>query len=206
MGDDAARASGIITSMRKSGRLDEALGLARREHARHPGDERVSRALSWVLCDLVRRDGASPRLAEHLSGIAELHLPDDGNEVLYKNLLRRLTDLAWDLRRVHDERGLRALLDSLRSTTVVVPDAEWLAGGRSRSDGERVLISTSEAGPLLRPLFSAFSGSPEELESLVSWTTSRARRSTWSGRARAAAPWASRPIGAPPCASLARRR
>lgn len=170
MGDDAARASGIITSMRKSGRLDEALGLARREHARHPGDERVSRALSWVLCDLVRRDGASPRLAEHLRGIAELRLPDDGNEVLYKNLLRRLTDLAWDLRRAHDERGLRALLDSLRSATVVVPDAEWLAGGRSRSDGERVLISTSEAGPLLRPLFSAFSGSPEELESLVSWS------------------------------------
>ena len=170
MGDDAARASGIITSMRKSGRLDEALGLARREHARHPGDERVSRALSWVLCDLVRRDGASPRLAEHLRGIAELRLPDDGNEVLYKNLLRRLTDLAWDLRRAHDERGLRALLDSLRSATVVVPDAEWLAGGRSRSDGERVLISTSEAGPLLRQLFSAFSGSPEELESLVSWS------------------------------------
>lgn len=170
MGYDAARASGIITSMRKSGRLDEALGLARREHARHPGDERVSRALSWVLCDLVRRDGASPRLAEHLRGIAELRLPDDGNEVLYKNLLRRLADLAWDLRRAHDERGLRALLDALRSATVVVPDAEWLADGRSRSDGERVLIPTSEAGPLLRPLFSAFSGSPGELESLVSWS------------------------------------
>lgn len=170
MGYDAARASGIITSMRKSGRLDEALGLARREHARHPGDERVSRALSWVLCDLVRRDGASPRLAEHLRGIAELRLPDDGNEVLYKNLLRRLADLAWDLRRAYDERGLRALLDALLSATVVVPDAEWLADGRSRSDGERVLIPTSEAGPLLRPLFSAFSGSPGELESLVSWS------------------------------------
>ena len=170
MSDDAGRVSGIITSMRRSGRLDEAYELARREHARRPGDRRISRALSWVLCDLVRRDGASADLADHLRGIAELRLSDDDGEVLYKNLLRRLIDLAWDLRRAHDERGLRALLDALSGATAVVPDAAWLAGGRARSDGRRVLVPTSEAEPLLRPLFSAFSDSPEGLELLVSWS------------------------------------
>lgn len=170
MADEVARASGIISSLRKGGRLDEALALARREHERHPDDERLARALSWVLCDLVRRDGGDPAaLAAALSELAGLALPEKGNEVLYKNLLRRLTDAAWDLRRAHDEGGLRALLDALRETVRLEPDAEWLSAGSPRSVDGRLVLSTSEAEPLLRPFLSAFGGSSEDLDALVAW-------------------------------------
>lgn len=170
MADEGARASGMVSSLRKGGRLDEALALARRERGRRPEDERLARALSWVLCDLVRRDGGSPELlVAHLRELAGLELGERGNEVLYKNLLRRLVDAAWDLRRAHDARGLRVLLDALRQSARVVPDAEWRAAGSPRSDGERLTFAASEAEPLLRPFFSAFSDAPEDLEALVAW-------------------------------------
>ena len=174
MTDEGARVSGMVSSLRKGGRLDEALALARCEHDRHPEDGRLTRALSWVLCDLVRRDGGDPeRLAAHLRELARLELGERGNEVLYKNVLRRLTDAAWDLRRARDVRGLRALLDALRQSVRVTPDAAWLAGGSPRADGACLTFSASEAEPLLRPFFSAFSDAPENLEALVAWCGSQ---------------------------------
>lgn len=170
MADEVARASGIISSLRKGGRLDEALALARRERERRPDDERLTRALSWVLCDLVRRDGGDPAaLAAALRELAGLALPERGNEVLYKNLLRRLTDAAWDLRRAHDVDGLRALLGALRESVRLEPGAEWLSAGSPRSADGRLVLSTSEAEPLLRPFLSAFGGSSEDLDALVAW-------------------------------------
>ena len=74
MTDEGARVSGMVSSLRKGGRLDEALALARCEHDRHPEDGRLTRALSWVLCDLVRRDGGDPeRLAAHLRELRAGH-------------------------------------------------------------------------------------------------------------------------------------
>lgn len=55
MGDGRARASGQIIGLRKSGRLDAALALARRAHAADPGDADVALSLGWVLADLMGR-------------------------------------------------------------------------------------------------------------------------------------------------------
>ena len=187
MADEVARLAGMVSSLRKAGRLDEARAIGRRERERHPDDARLARALAWVLCDLVRRDGARAELlAAHLGELAGLLRDEKDGELLCKSLLRRLADAAWELRRAHDDRGLRALLDVLRRSVRVVPDAEWLAAGRARSDGMRIEVPTSEAKPLLRPFFSAFGASPQDLGALVTWCgpepfvlTEDLRRGSW---------------------------
>lgn len=187
MADEVARLAGMVSSLRKAGRLDEARAVGRRERGRHPDDARLARSLAWVLCDLVRRDGMRPELLEaHLGELAELLRGEKDGELLCRSLLRRLTDAAWELRRAHDDRGLRALLDVLRQSVHIVPDAEWLATGRARSDGARIEVPTSEAEPLLRPFFSALGTSPQDLDALVSWCgpepfvlTEDLRRGSW---------------------------
>lgn len=177
MGDGTDRACGRVASLRRAGRLDAARALARRELGRHPGDERVSRALSWVICDHVRALSDSPAdefdpsaLTADLRELAGLALPEDGNDVLYRNLVRRLASLAWGLRRAGGDSALRDCLGVLASTTRVTPNAEWRAKGSPRSDGQTVELCAREAQELLRPFLSALGGPPR------TWRRSRSGR------------------------------
>lgn len=177
MGDRIDRACGMATSLRRAGRLDDADALVRGELARHPGDERLSRALSWVICDRIKALADSPadrfdpsELSEDLRELASLALPEDGNDILYRNLLRRLASLAWGLRRVGDVDALRKCLGVLTSATRVTPSSEWRAKGSPRSDGRSIELSAREAGGLLRPFLSALGGFPDDLSSLIEWS------------------------------------
>ena len=87
-----------ISELRKAGRLDEAYELARRELRQDPDDEWVKGALAWVRYDplkLVRADAARGRLdaagCERIFGeVAQLALPEPGNEVFNKNHFKHM--------------------------------------------------------------------------------------------------------------------
>lgn len=190
MGSGRARASGQIIGLRKGGRLDAALALARRAHAADPDDADVALSLGWVLADLMGRAreaagaGRVGRVTELLRELAGLGLAGAGAARLRASVLRQLTSLAWDLARGGSPDELRALLAALRETIAVAP------AGRTR-DGEgaaagRLVVTPEEAEPLLRPLFSAFGDRPDDLADLVAWcgperfvAPDDVRRGTW---------------------------
>lgn len=188
MGDGRARASGQIIGLRKSGRLDAALALARRAHAADPGDADVALSLGWVLADLMGRERETSggarvgRVAELLCELAGLGLAGAGAARLRASVLRQLTSLAWDLVRADDLDGLRELLAALRGMVAVVSAA------RPRRDAAagRLVVTPEEAESLLRPFFSAFGDRPDDLAGLVAWCGAErfaapddVRRGTW---------------------------
>ena len=156
-----------ISELRKSGRLDEAYELACREHARDPEDEWVTGALSWVLYDqlkLVRADAArgrldAPRCARVLREVAALRLPEQGNDVFYRNLHRLLESLVWDVRDALGADGLRTLLATLTETTRVVSDVAWRADAAGAGEG-LLALPRSVAKRMLRAFLAGLGGSP----------------------------------------------
>lgn len=177
MGDEIDRVCGKVTSLRRAGRLGAARALARRELNLNPGDERISRVLSWVICDHIRALSDLPasefdpsRLAADLRDLAALRLPEKGNDVLYRNLVRRLTSLSWNLRRAGDDGALRACLRVLMESLRISSDAEWIAKGSPRSSGRTIELCAREAQELLRPFLSVLGASSEDLSQLVEWT------------------------------------
>lgn len=166
-----------ISELRKAGRLDEAYELARRERRRDPEDEWVKGALAWVLYDqlkLVRADAARGRLdatrCERILGeVAELALPELGNEVFYRNLLRLMESLAWDVRDTLGAEGLRSYLGALARTTRVVSNVAWHAGAPGAADG-LLALPRSAANRLMRAFLAAFRGSERDLSALVAWS------------------------------------
>lgn len=205
MGDGRARASGQIIGLRKSGRLDAALALARRAHAADPGDADVALSLGWVLADLMGRareaagEARVGRVAELLRELAGLGLAGAGAARLRASVLRQLTSLAWDLVRADDLDGLRELLAALRGTVVVASAARPQRG----AGAGRLAVTLEEAEPLLRPFFSAFRDRPNDLADLVAWCGAErfaapddVRRGTWE-RSATAAGSAAGPAGVP---------
>lgn len=166
-----------ISELRKAGRLDEAYELARRELRQDPDDEWVKGALAWVLYDqlkLVRADAARGRLdaasCERIFGeVAQLALPEPGNEVFYKNLFKLMESLGWDVRDALGADGLRAYLGALTRATRVVSDVAWHADAPGAADG-LLALPRSVANRLMRAFLAGFRGSEKDLSSLVSWS------------------------------------
>lgn len=170
-------AFGRVTELRRAGRLDEAYALARRELEREPGSERVRAALGWVLYDQLKgvRAGIASqgldaeRVARALGEVAGLALPEQGNEVFFKNLFRLLASLGWELREHGGAPVLRELLAVLQRTTRVVSDVAWRADAAGAGAG-LLAVPRSAANKAMAPFLAAFRGSEDDLAELVAWS------------------------------------
>jgi tetratricopeptide (TPR) repeat protein len=101
-----------VTALRKQGKLDEALALARTLIAAQPNDPWVIRAYGWSLHDCVKQAERSknrPRALELMVEFNKLQIPDD-DELLLKRrghyqitLLGSETHLAESLRRAREQ-------------------------------------------------------------------------------------------------------
>ncbi len=112
--------STTITSLRKEGKLDEALAYGVQQLEVDPKDIWVLRALSWVLYDKVKLAISQEKhsdIVQHHLQITQLSIPTEEN-IFWENLCKQTLSYAWTISKQGKVTELYELVNSIAPQVV----------------------------------------------------------------------------------------